>query len=70
MERPKFYVKIVGIIFDPKRRMLLIGKNYGDKKYSFLEGDLDYEEELDKKLKKVAKEKTGYKIHNLGAVYA
>ena len=70
MEKQKFYVKIVGIIFDPKKRMLLIGKNYGDGKYSFLEGDLDYEEELDKKLKEVTKKKTGYKIHNLGAVYA
>jgi len=70
METSKFYVKIVGIIFDPKKRKLLIGKNVGDERYSFLEGDLGYEQELDEKLKEVTKEKTGYKVHNLGAVYA
>ncbi len=70
MEKPKFYVKIVGIIFDPNKRMILVGKNYNEEKYSFLEGVLDYEEELDKKLKEVTREKTGYKIHNLGAIYA
>jgi len=70
MEPSKFYVKVVGIIFNPKERKLLIGKNIGDEKYSFLEGDLGYDEEMDKRLKDVTKEKTGYKIHNLGAVYA
>ena len=70
MEDQKFHVKVVGILFDPKKRMLLVGKNFGDEKYSFLEGDLEYDEELDKTLKKITKEKTGYKVHNLGAVYA
>lgn len=66
----KFNVKIIGILFSPKARKILIGKNKGDKNFSFLEGDLRYEEELDIGLKRVAKEKTGYIIHNLGAVYA
>jgi hypothetical protein len=66
----KFKVKIIGILFSPKARKILIGKNNGDKDLSFLEGDLKYEEELDIGLKRVAKEKTGYVIHNLGAVYA
>lgn len=66
----KFSVKIVGILFEPKSRKILLGKNFGDKNFSFLEGDLKQNEELDIGLKKVAKEKTGYKIHNLGAVYA
>lgn len=66
----KFNVKIVGILFNPKARKILVGKNQGDKELSFLEGDLGYDEELDVKLKRVAKEKTGYIIHNLGAVYA
>jgi ADP-ribose pyrophosphatase YjhB (NUDIX family) len=65
----KFKIKIIGILFEPKSRKILIGKNQGDKKYSFLEGELNYKEELDKCLKRVAKEKTGYKVHNLGAVY-
>lgn len=66
----KFYVKVIGILFEPKSRMILVGKSYKDKVYSFLEGDLNYNEELDKCLKRMAKEKTGYKIHNLGAIYA
>jgi ADP-ribose pyrophosphatase YjhB (NUDIX family) len=66
----KYRIKIIGILFEPKSRKILIGKNKGDKKFSFLEGDLKYNEELDKCLKRVAKQKTGYKIHNLGAVYA
>jgi len=66
----KFNIKIVGIVFEPKSRKIMIGKNFGDKKYSFLEGNLSYKEELDRCLKRVAKEKTGYIIHNLGAVYA
>jgi ADP-ribose pyrophosphatase YjhB (NUDIX family) len=66
----KFDVKIVGIVFEPKSKMILIGKRFNDKTYSFLEGELNYKEELDKCLKRVAKEKTGYIVHNLGAVYA
>jgi ADP-ribose pyrophosphatase YjhB (NUDIX family) len=66
----KFNVKIIGILFSPKARKILIGKNKGDKNFSFLEGDLKYNEELDLGLKRVAKEKTGYIIHNLGTVYA
>jgi ADP-ribose pyrophosphatase YjhB (NUDIX family) len=66
----KFNVKIIGILFSPKARKILLGKNKGDKKLTFLEGDLRYEEELDVGLKRTAKEKTGYIIHNLGAIYA
>jgi len=32
MGNGKFYVRIVGIIFNPKERKILIGKNKGDKK--------------------------------------
>lgn len=66
----KFRVKIIGIMFNPAARKILIGKNQGDRYLSFLEGDLKYDEELDIGLKRVAKEKTGYIVHNLGAVYA
>lgn len=66
----KFNVKIIGILFNPSTRRILVGKNFGDKHLSFLEGDLKYDEELDVGLKRVTKEKTGYIIHNLGAVYA
>jgi ADP-ribose pyrophosphatase YjhB (NUDIX family) len=70
MEKEEFYIKVVGWIFDPKERKLLIGKNPGDENYSFLEGNLSQEEEIDKCLKRTIAEKTGFKAHNLGAIYA
>lgn len=70
MEKHKFRIRVVGIIFNPKTREILIEKDKGEIKYSFLEGDLTYEEEIDKCLKRMIKEKTGYIVHNLGAVYA
>ncbi len=70
MDRDKFKVILIGIVFDPEKRLVLIGKNQQDEDYSFLEGDLTYNEELDIGLKRVTKEKTGFKVHNLGAVYA
>jgi ADP-ribose pyrophosphatase YjhB (NUDIX family) len=66
----KFKVKIIGILFNPSARKILIGRNEGEKNLSFLEGVLKYDEQLDVGLKRVAKEKTGYNVHNLGAVYA
>ncbi len=66
----KFEVKIIGILFEPKSRKVLLGKNNGDKIFSFLEGDLNQTEDLDITLKKITEEKTGYKIHNLGSIYA
>ncbi|MFA5953632.1 MAG: NUDIX domain-containing protein [Candidatus Pacearchaeota archaeon] len=70
MEKSKFKIILIGIIFDPKKREILIGKDKGDLKYTFLDCELNYNEELDLCLKRVTKEKTGYKIHNLGTVYA
>ncbi len=70
MEQEKFIVKIIGILFDPEKRRILVGKGDKEEEFSFLEGNLKYNSELDIELKKIAKEKTGYKIHNLGAVYA
>lgn len=70
MEKEEFYVKVVGWIFDPKEKKLLLGRALEDEDYSFLEGDLTQEEEIDKCLKRTIKEKTGLKAHNLGAIYA
>jgi ADP-ribose pyrophosphatase YjhB (NUDIX family) len=66
----EFKVKILGILFEPKSRKILVGKRKGDKYFSFLEGELNQNEELDVGLKRTTKEKTGYKIHNLGTIYA
>ena len=70
MEKQEFKVKIIGVIFDPKTRKILVGKNKGDESFSFLEGDLKQNEELDQSLKKMTTGKTGYIVHNLGAIYA
>ena len=70
MESGKFYVRVIGIIFNPKERKILIGKNNGDKNYSFVDGELKYDEELNLGLKRVIKEKTGYEISNLGSIFA
>jgi hypothetical protein len=70
MEEKKFYVKIIGIIFDTTTRKILIGKGKDDEKYSFVEGDLTQTEELDACLKRTVTEKTGYFVHNLGSIYA
>ena len=70
MESNQFKALLVGIIFDPQARKILIGKKEGDENYSFLEGDLNQNEELDLSLKRITKEKTGYIVHNLGTIYA
>jgi len=66
----KFNVKIIGILFDPKTRKFLIGKNKGEKYFSFVDGELKYDEELDVGLKRVILDKTGYRVHNLGTIFA
>ncbi len=70
MANGKFYVRIIGIVFDPDQRKVLIGKNKGDKHYSFIDGELSYDKELNESLKKIIKEKTGYYISNLGSIFA
>ena len=70
MKDEKFYVKIIGIVFDPNQRKILIGKNKGDKNYSFVDGKLSYNQELNESLKKIIKDKTGYYTLNLGSIFA
>jgi len=70
MEGTKFNVKIIGVLFNPAEKKVLVGKNKGDKHFSFVDGELKYDEELDLGLKRVIVEKTGYKVHNLGTIFA
>lgn len=70
MKSEKFYVKVIGVVFDPHRKKILIGKNKGDKYYSFVDGKLNHDKELNESLKKIIKEKTGYYISNLGSIFA
>ena|SRR3989344_7866019 len=69
MERSKFYVHIIGIVFDPAKKKILIGKNKGDKNFSFIDGELRENEEINEGIKRVTKGKTGYSVSNLGAVF-
>ncbi|MBI2003855.1 hypothetical protein HYS72_00115 [Candidatus Pacearchaeota archaeon] len=70
MGNGKFHVRIIGIVFDPNQKKILIGKNKKDKNYSFVDGKLGYNEELNESLKKIIKDKTGYYTSNLGSIFA
>jgi len=72
-KKPAFEVVLLGIIFDPSTRKILIGRREHDpvKKltWCFPGGRLGYNESLDKVLKQKIKNKTGYEVKNLGAVF-
>ncbi len=74
-EMPKFSVAILGIIFDPKSKKILIGRRENDPfipelTWCFPGGRAVVEEDVDKILKDSVKEKTGLIIENLGAIFA
>jgi ADP-ribose pyrophosphatase YjhB (NUDIX family) len=74
-EENKFEVIILGIIFDPKTKKVLIGKREKDKlipelKWCFPGGRASNKEDVDKTLKSKIKKKTGYKIKNLGTIFS
>ena len=70
MNKKMFNVKLIGIVFNPSEKKILIGKNRNDEYCSLVDGELRYDEELDFGLKRVIKDKTGYLVHNLGTIYA
>lgn len=70
-----FTVVALGIIFDPSKRKILLGRRENDPDvpgltWSFPSGRISSEDDVDKKLKQRIKEKTGYAVKNLGAVFA
>lgn len=70
-----FQVILLGIIFDPKERKILIGRREKDKYYpklswAFPGGDLTHDGEINKTLKEKIKAQTGLKVKNLGAVFS
>ena len=73
-EGSNFKVVLVGMIYDPKNRKILIGKGNLDPNsttgWCFPGARLKQEENLDKKLKQKIKEQTGYDVKNLGAIFA
>lgn len=74
-EEEKMHVIVLGIIFDPAKKKILIGKRENDPhlkdlSWGFPGGRLKPGEEVDKTLKKHVKDKTGYGIKNLGAIFS
>jgi len=70
-----FLVNVLGIIFNPETKKILIGRRENDPyikelTWCFPGGRPDYNEELEEALKKEIKKKTGLKIESLGAVFA
>lgn len=74
-EIQKFNVIGLAVIFDPSKKKILIGRREKDKyipklTWVFPGGRANHEEDIDQSLKKAVMEKTGYKIKNLGAIFA
>ena len=74
-ELDDFKVILLGIVFDPKKKRILIGKRENDpyiKKlgWVFPGGRLNKDEDVEGALKKRIKETTNLKVENLGSVFA
>ena len=72
-EKEKFSVILLGLIFNPKTKKILMGKREKDPylpklTWSFPGGRANQDEDLEETLKRKIKEKTGLEIENLGAV--
>ena len=70
-----FNVILLGVIFDPANRKILIGKRENDPdipqlSWVFPGGSLLHGEDLDKKLKAMVKEGTGLDVKNLGTIFS
>ncbi len=71
----EFKVIILGIIFDPKEKKILIGRRENDPhnpklSWVFPGDNAKYEEDPDKTLKKAVKGETGLDVKNLGSIFA
>jgi len=71
----QFSVIILGIVFDPKKRKILIGKSENDPylpklSWCFPGGRLADDGEVNQTLIERIKEQTGLEVKNLGAVFA
>ena len=71
----KFQVVLLGVIYNPKTKKILIGKRENDPQlkeltWCFPGGRPNFEEEIQESLKNKIKLKTGYSISNLGAIFS
>ncbi|MBR9701397.1 NUDIX hydrolase [Candidatus Pacearchaeota archaeon] len=72
MDKENFNVIILGIIFNPKEKKILIGKreNGSEGSWEFPGGKAIHREDVDKTLKRHSKAKTGYVVKNLGTFFS
>lgn len=74
-ETPKFEVIVLGLMFDPTKKKILIAKkashsNPKEFAWYFPGGRLREGEGIDKSLKRIMKLKTGYSIKNIGTFFS
>ena len=74
-DRGVFLVNVLGIVFNPGTKRILIGKREKDPYvpelgWGFPGGRPEYGEDLEESLKREIKKKTGLKVESLGAVFA
>lgn len=70
-----FKVILLGVIFDPKNKKILIGRRENDPflpelTWCFPGDFLTIKEELDVRLKSIIKEQTGHDVKNLGSIFS
>ena len=71
----QFNVIVLGIVFDPLNKKILIGKRndspyFSELGWTFPGGKLKNGNDPDKTLKERIKNQTGHKVKNLGAIFA
>src|SRR3972149_1181490 len=71
----QFNVVLLGVVFDPEKRKILIGKKEKDSQvnglvWAFPGGRPEYGREIEDTLKKKIELKTGLKVANLGSVFS
>ena len=74
-EKQPFHIILLGVIFDPKTKKILIGRRENDPDlpkltWCFPGGKLLHGNDIDKRLKEVVKLKTGYDVKNLGTIFS
>lgn len=75
MTENNFKIIVLGIVFNPETRKILIGKRENDAyikelTWSFPGGDINIGNEPEETLKDEIKKKTGLNVESLGAVFA
>lgn len=74
-DKRAFFPIVLGIIFDPKTKKILIGKRVKDEDipklvWAFPGGRPEHSEELEIAVKREVKEETGLNVESLGVIFA